>query len=231
MLNASAERDSSRRIFWWITLLWIFAVGVAFFLDKSIASRVYSSGLHLVLYVSPIAHLIKFAGTYYLTLAIAAILLVLHRRHARAALLLCLSGIIAGFFYQVGKWILGRQRPIFDHRVFNTTPFHFEYFRGGLHGLVTSQQDLSFPSGHACIAFATAAALTICLPRWAPLFFLVAIVVAAERVLEGVHYLSDVTAGAGLGVLAALLSARVLQSLSLPVTNSRLDIARSNYDR
>jgi membrane-associated phospholipid phosphatase len=220
MQNASGERGWSKDAAWEITLLWLVALGVSFFLDEPIASRVYSSGLHLVLYLSPVAHLIKLAGTYYFTLAIAAILLVLHRSRARAALLLCISGIVVGLFYQLGKWLLGRHRPIFDHRIFNTQPFHFEYFHDGLHGLLTSQPDLSFPSGHACIAFATAAALTICVPRWAPLFFIVAIAVAAERVLEGAHYVSDVTAGAGLGVLAALLAARVLQWLSLPVTNS-----------
>jgi membrane-associated phospholipid phosphatase len=220
MQNASGESGWSGGIAWRVVLLWFFAVGVSFLFDQPIASRVYSSGLHLTLLFSPVAHFIKFFGTYYLTLAIAAILLVLHRSHVRAALLLCLSGMVAGLFYQAGKWIIGRQRPIFDHRILNTRPFHFEYFRDGLHGLLTSQADLSFPSGHACIAFATAAALTICIPRWALLFFLVALAVAAERVLEGVHYLSDVTAGAGFGILAALLTARILQSVSLPVTNS-----------
>lgn len=220
MLKASGDRSTRRVNFWQIIALWLIAVATSFLFDQPIACRVYSSGLHLTLKFSPVAHLIKFVGTYYLTLAAGAILLVWHRSHVRAALLLSVSGIFAGLFYQVGKWILGRQRPIFDHRVFNTRPFQFKFFRGGLHGLLISQPNLSFPSGHACIAFATAAALTICLPRWAPLFYLLALAVAAERVLEGVHYLSDVTAGAGLGVLAALLTARVLQSLSLPVTNS-----------
>jgi membrane-associated phospholipid phosphatase len=220
MRNASVERGTRTRIAWRITLLWLAAVAISFLLDQPIASRVYSSGLHVDLYISPVAHLVKVAGTYYFTLAAAAILLVLHRSHVRTALLLCSSGLIAGLFYQSAKWIVGRQRPIFDHRVFNTRPFHLEFFRGGVHGMIVSQADLSFPSGHACIAFATATALTLCLPRWAPIFFLVALAVAAERVLEGVHYLSDVVAGAGFGVLAALLTACILRSLSLPVTNS-----------
>ncbi len=220
MRKASGDWSARTRIARQIILLWLFAVAVSFPFDQPIASRVYNSSLPLTLHLSPIAHLIKFAGTYYLTLVVAAVLLALHRSHARAALLPCLAGIVVGVFYQVGKWIIGRHRPIFAVRVFNTQPFHFDFFSGGLRGLFISQPDLSFPSGHACIAFATAAALTICVPRWAPLYFLVAIAVAAERVLEGAHYLSDVTAGAGLGVLAALLATRVLQWLALPVTNS-----------
>jgi membrane-associated phospholipid phosphatase len=219
MLTASADRGTSGMTARQIALLWFFALAVSFFFDEPIASRVFSSGFYSTIYLSPVAHLIKFAGTYYLTLGIAAILLVLHRSHVRAALLLCLSGIVVGLFYQIGKWMIGRHRPIFDRKVFNTAPFHFDYFSGGLHGLLFSQPDLSFPSGHTCIAFATATALTICIPRWAPLFFLVAVVVAIERVLEGAHYPSDVIAGAGLGVLAAFLTARVLRWSSLAVTN------------
>jgi membrane-associated phospholipid phosphatase len=220
MLNPSGDRGTRTGTAWRLTLLWFFAVAVSLLLDQPIAARIYNSSIHTTIFLSPVAQSIKIPGTYYFTLFVAAILLVLHRSHARGALLLCLSGIGAGIFYQVGKWIIGRQRPLSNQIVFNTRPFNIEFFSGGLKGLIFSHPDLSFPSGHATIAFATATALTICLPRWAPLFFLVAIVVAAERVLEDVHYLSDVTAGAGLGVLAALLAAHLLQSLSLPVTNS-----------
>ncbi len=220
MRNASVDRGTRKTTAWRITLLWLFALALSLLFDEPIASRVYNSGLHLEVWSSLVAHMVKDAGTYYLTLAVAATLLLLHRSHLRGAMLLCLSGITAGLFYQVAKWIVGRQRPIFDHKILNSAPFHVEFFRGGFHGLLVSQPDLSFPSGHACIAFATATALTICLPRWAPMFFLVALAAAGERVLEGVHYLSDVTAGAGLGVLAALVTARVLRSLSFPITSS-----------
>ena len=60
--------------------------------------------------------------------------------------------------------------------------------------------NLSFPSGHAACAFATATALSILLPRWRGAFYAVAVLVAAERVLENGHWLSDVVAAAALGV-------------------------------
>jgi membrane-associated phospholipid phosphatase len=73
------------------------------------------------------------------------------------------------------------------------------------------EKNLSFPSGHATLAFATAAALAIFLPRWRAGFYIVAAMVAAERVLENAHYVSDVVAGALVGWICAQLIARLLQ--------------------
>lgn len=62
----------------------------------------------------------------------------------------------------------------------------------------------SFPSGHAAMSFAGAATLMRFLPgRW-PVLFVLAVAVAFSRVYVGVHYPSDVVAGAILGLLVAL---------------------------
>lgn len=74
----------------------------------------------------------------------------------------------------------------------------------------------SFPSGHAARAFLIAViALTlgpvwvaVVLSIWAPL-------VTFSRVLMGVHYLSDVLAGAILGILVALIGLQFLPALGL----------------
>lgn len=58
----------------------------------------------------------------------------------------------------------------------------------------------SFPSAHAAIAFATAAAsFYVSAELFGPWLFVVAAVVAVSRVAVGVHYLSDVVFGAILG--------------------------------
>lgn len=61
----------------------------------------------------------------------------------------------------------------------------------------------SFPSGHALNAFAWAGVLCTLLPQGAPVWLLFASAVGASRVVLGFHFLSDVAAGAMLGLAAA----------------------------
>jgi undecaprenyl-diphosphatase len=95
------------------------------------------------------------------------------------------------------KFRVRRQRPVGEWgRIYRNTDPH------------------SFPSGHAARAFliATIAAglgpgwLAVALWIWAPL-------VALARVAMGVHYLSDVLAGALLGILVALIGLQIYPPL------------------
>ena len=62
------------------------------------------------------------------------------------------------------------------------------------------------PSGHTAAAFLMATVLAASFPLWAPLLFAWAALVGASRLLLGVHYLSDLVAGALLGGGCALLA-------------------------
>lgn len=64
--------------------------------------------------------------------------------------------------------------------------------------------DPSFPSDHATAAFAIAVAVYLFAPRVGRIFLVVAAAIAFSRVLLGVHYPSDVVAGALTGTAAAL---------------------------
>ena len=68
----------------------------------------------------------------------------------------------------------------------------------------------SFPSGHACSAFAGAWVLTLMWPRVAPLLWGLAALIAVSRIYIGVHYPIDVLGGAllGLGVGALVTGGR-----------------------
>lgn len=64
----------------------------------------------------------------------------------------------------------------------------------------------AFPSGHASIAFAVATIVALSLPhRWRSVLFVVAPLAAVARIYHGVHFPSDVVAGAALGTTCSLV--------------------------
>jgi undecaprenyl-diphosphatase len=72
----------------------------------------------------------------------------------------------------------------------------------------------SFPSGHAARAFLIAVIASALGPPWlAALLWAWAPLVALARVAMGVHYVSDVFAGAAVGVFVALLGLQIYRPL------------------
>ncbi|MBL0591362.1 MULTISPECIES: phosphatase PAP2 family protein [Aeromonas] len=90
--------------------------------------------------------------------------------------------------YLLLKNSLKRQRPV------------------GLPVFITPSDRYSLPSGHTAAAFLMATILANSFPLWAPLLFGWAALVGASRLLLGVHYLSDLVAGALLGGGCAVLA-------------------------
>lgn len=70
----------------------------------------------------------------------------------------------------------------------------------------------SFPSGHATTAFALAAVIGFVSPRWFYPGLVFAAAIAVSRVSLGVHYTSDVVAGAIVGLVGAYLARLIFAS-------------------
>ena len=140
---------------------------------------------------------------------------VAHAAWRRASLAAVLS---AGLGLAVGKVIselVDRARP------FVADPHGVHLFSG-------HAADPGFPSDHATAAFAIAVAILLRKRGWGIAALLAATVLAIGRVALGVHYPSDVLAGAALGSAAAL-------ALWAPPLRSRIDwladAAGARWDR
>ncbi len=75
----------------------------------------------------------------------------------------------------------------------------------------TPEDSYSFPSGHTSSAFNTATSLSIVFPKWYVIVpsYAWATAVAYGRMYQGVHYPSDVLAGAVIGAGSAWLSFKI----------------------
>jgi undecaprenyl-diphosphatase len=86
----------------------------------------------------------------------------------------------------------------------------------GVHLFTAHAADPGFPSDHATAAFAIATAIFLRKRGWGIAALVAATVLSVGRVALGVHYPSDVVAGAALGSAAALV-------LRLPPLRTRID--------
>jgi membrane-associated phospholipid phosphatase len=181
---------------WVIAALLLLALASFLFLDATLVRAVHESGIDRWLRRNHhLAEIIRWPGHLVFALVVAAALLLLHPRHWRALALTLLAALLSGsnWFF---KWVAGRYRPTGGAAVTDFNPFP-EGLRGLFH-----ERNLSMPSGDVSLAFALAATLAHLLPRHAILFFIWPALVAAERVAENAHHLSDVLAGAALGLVS-----------------------------
>lgn len=193
-------REDQRQ--WWVIAAWLGAFAGALAVDGAIAQFARDSGISAFLRASEsLIFWLKAPGEMWFAMIVALALWAGHSLSWRAPLLVMSAGLVSGLSGGL-KWVVGRTRPfkLFDEQGLAVlSPYQLSPFRGGLSGML-QQTNLCFPSGHVAWAFATAAAVSILLPRWRWSFYAVAILVAAERVLENAHWTSDAVVAAALGI-------------------------------
>jgi dolichol-phosphate mannosyltransferase len=202
------------------SLVFILVLFFAMLLDVPVEHRVFASGLadHLLHHEKWLLWLARRPGSFLTFTLPAAALLAIEPQQSldskrslesvriadpariRAALIVLLAGLYSGANWII-KWAVGRTRPYHDPA---TAPFQLHPMEHGVLGLFHATRPYSFPSGDVCLAAATALALCWALPRGWGVWWGLVVLVAIERMAEMAHFPSDVVAGAGAGVLAAL---------------------------
>lgn len=103
---------------------------------------------------------------------------------------IALSLLVArGFLTELIRYFVERDRP---------------FAALGFEPLVEQSMTYAFPSGHAAIFFALALAVWFINRKWGWWFAALALANGVARVYVGVHWPSDILAGAAVGVLSAL---------------------------
>lgn len=91
-----------------------------------------------------------------------------------------------------------RNRPFIEHTVHNI--------------ISKTDNEPSFPSGHALAMFAIAAAVYHYNKKAGMLLYVTAILTGISRVVVGVHYPSDIIGGAVLGIIVGWLTVKLLDT-------------------
>lgn len=122
-------------------------------------------------------------------LLVALVIILAWRRWKRAALIAVVASLTQSAVVELIKALTGRPRPIVVEEDGVSPGFYGLGFEGN-----------SFPSGHATFAFTLATVAAAFFPRARVPIYALAAFVAASRIMLDKHYLSDVTAGALLGI-------------------------------
>jgi len=138
-----------------------------------------------------------------------------HRRLSKYAwcfLFLFISIAASGLLVDILKVIFARYRPVM---LYEAGKYGFTFFK------FSPASMLSFPSGHANTIFAFMTALYLIVPRYRFIYFTIAVLVAASRVIIGAHFPSDVIAGAYLGVVTTLYLKGLFLSWGMDIFNKK----------
>lgn len=136
---------------------------------------------------------------YFIWLILLIMLILKFKKYLKPAILAVVAGVVSKFiFAEIIRFILPRLRPLWDI----TTRL-----------LVEKTSESSFPSGHASFYFAFSTVIYFYNKKLGILFYILSTLVVLGRVFVGLHWPSDILAGAILGVFTAWLVNKLVKKM------------------
>lgn len=157
--------------------------------------------------------LIIFFAEYlaYILLGIMVLYILFHNYPFREKIMTGVSALLAGWIARYGvtehiRMFWNRPRPFISHNV---------------HQLL-SENSYSFPSGHSTFFFAFSTIIYFHHKKLGIFFYGATICMTLARVMAGVHYLSDIIAGAVVGIISAWVTCKYINPmLGIKITNRK----------
>lgn len=152
--------------------------------------------------LDPLMLFCSYIGNGGMVWILTGLALLIHPRTRKGGLLVLIS-LLAGYLINnlLIKNLVCRPRP------YTRLP--------ELISLLGEVSEWSFPSGHTCSSFAAATAMALAFGKRGAWAYLPAALIALSRIYVGVHYPTDILAGALVGSAMAFMVFRLLQELHL----------------
>lgn len=137
-------------------------------------------------------------GIVCIVLALCLILLI---KDKRMGLTVCMAVLLEFLVCNILlKNIIARDRPFWTDET--------------LLPIITAPKDFSFPSGHSSVWAAVAASIFYWNKKWGIAAIVTGLLVAFSRLYLTVHFPTDVCCGIIIGVLAAIISAKIVEQIN-----------------
>lgn len=133
----------------------------------------------------------------YLGYILAGLVFILFFKRWRVIFLAFLAAVLVRFgIVELIRWLWERPRPFVEDKV---------------NLLLEHSDSASFPSGHAAFFFALSFVVYKYHKKTGRIFFIASLLISLSRVFVGIHWFSDVLAGALVGILSGWLVVKIFK--------------------